>query len=48
MMIILVRLKRCLALAELLNNGMQLPGDVSTRLSPKCFIPFRGVKRSIL
>ena len=31
--------KRCLTLVTLLNTGMQLPGDVWTKLSPRCFIP---------
>ena len=29
--------KRCLTLVELLNTGMQLPGDVWTKLSSRCF-----------
>ena len=39
--------KRCLTHDELLNTGMQLPGYVSAKLSPRCFTPRRDVNGSI-
>ena len=32
---------------ELLSTGMQLPGYMQTKLSPRCFIPVGAVNGSI-